>query len=120
MLIVSYRHQHRLIRFAAAIGAGLLVTGCSWGVSTTVDRSQFGEEWPLIVPSGLLSCDNNGAIYIRTDNGKTYSLNAQAAAAYPAVDPIWAADASGGARKSLDPLVAAGEDLCRRHNAGAS
>lgn len=109
--------RRRPIRIAAATCGALVAAGCSWGVSASVDRAQFGEAWPLTVPSGLLSCDNNGAIYIRTDDGKTYSLNAQALAAYPKVDPIWAGDPSSGGKKSLDPLVAAGEDLCRRHQA---
>jgi hypothetical protein len=103
------------IRLVVLPAFALTVSACSWGVSSSVDRSRFGEAWPLTVPSGLLTCDNTGAIYLRTDNGQTFGVN-ERALSYLDIAAIQAVDPAGvGGKKSLAPLVEAGQALCARH-----
>jgi hypothetical protein len=81
--------------------------------SLDVSRADFGDEWPLTVGSGTLSCDGDAVTF--TTGGTTYGVNGTARTLneWPDIDPIWAKDPSGLApKKDIGPLIDRGLDLC--------
>ena len=91
------------------------VSGCSSSSSTgeAVSRSDFGEDWPLTVDSGTLQCEGAGAVTFTTEDGTTYAVNGLASGMdrWPEIDSIWA-DAPGGLKKNIGPLIQRGLALC--------
>lgn len=87
-----------------------------------VERSDLGDEWPLTVEAGELSCEAPGAVFF-TVGGVRYSVNGLAEAkrfAAKDIRPIWAQDAKlmrqtigEDMRKSIMPLIQRGRELCR-------
>lgn len=88
-------------------------------------KEDFGEEWPFTVADGLLSCrtletleTGGGPAIVFGPDDTAYAINgaAKAVAAeneWKAVDDIWLDDsASPGLKISLQPIIAAGLDLC--------
>lgn len=95
---------------------------CEVGQMTcAVSRDQFGEDWPLTVEGGVLSCQpgttgSNSAVFIIA--GETYSVNGTAQARaedYEArpLEEIWADNpAIAGAKRNIGPLIDLGLTLC--------
>jgi hypothetical protein len=88
-----------------------------------VERSEFGDPWPLTVEAGDLSCEPPGAVFF-TVGGVRYSVNGLAKARrFNArdIEPIWARDeelirttkGTADFRKSIGPLIERGRELCR-------
>jgi len=65
--------------------------------SQTISRSDFGEEWPLTVDRGVLSCEGAGSVYFTADDGSRYAVNGTAMTTGDAqqIDAIWADDPTG-------------------------
>lgn len=88
------------------------------GHGADVDRSMFGEAWPLTVSSGRINCigASGGPIQVvfTSDDNKRYAVNgtARGAAAdfgYLDVESIWADDPNNpGAKIDISPLI----DIC--------
>ena len=84
-----------------------------------VFKCQFGNEWPLTVPQGIVSCrDKPGTnVQILTffdPDAKEWALNGIASGAgYPKIDPIWRDDDSGlGLKVDIGPLIERASDVC--------
>ena len=112
------------IRFLA-LAAVLALAGCggrdngqgsaATTGSQTVSRADFGEEWPLTVDSGVLSCEGAGSVYFTADDGRRYAVNGTAMTAGDAqrIDAIWADDPTGlSPKKNIGPLIDDGLKLC--------
>jgi hypothetical protein len=99
---------------AAIIAVGLVGLAAErvWSARGEVSRSEFGSGWPLTVEAGTLACEDAGAVTFTSD-GTTYAVNgpAQAMDRWPDIDAIWA-DAPGGFKKNIGPLVDRGLALC--------
>lgn len=83
-----------------------------------VSQAEFGDDWPLTVESGVVSCVPPGAV-VFTAGGITYSLNGLAVSmsqnrGWFSVDQIWSTseDPYGGPKKSLGGLIDMGRSLC--------
>jgi hypothetical protein len=78
----------------------------------TLSRSDLGNDWPLTVDEGVVSCEGGGEVYFTAD-GTTYAVNglAQGNSDLLDIDAIWA-DASGGLKKNMGPIIDAGLELC--------
>jgi hypothetical protein len=78
-----------------------------------VTREDMGDNWPLTVDGGTLHCEGAGAVTFTTDDGTTYAVNGLALGMHkwPDIDPLWA-DASGGLKKDIGPLIERGLSLC--------
>lgn len=68
----------------------VFLSGCSKpGLELT--EEQYGDKWPLTVPSGHVECKNDSVIF--HTNGKTYGVNGLAKSrGYPSIDEIWKVD----------------------------
>jgi hypothetical protein len=108
----------KMLTFLAIVTASsLAVVACeSAGASSrTVSRTDFGEEWPLTVDSGVLSCEGAGSVYFTSRDGKRYAVNGTAMTAGDAeqIDPIWEEDPRGlSPKKNIGPLIDEGLKLC--------
>ena len=73
----------------------------------------MGADWPLTVEAGTLDCIGAGAVTFTSEDGTTYAVNglALSSTSYPDIDAIWA-DASGGLKKNIGPLIDRGLALC--------
>jgi hypothetical protein len=84
------------------------------GKSESVSRADFGEDWPLTVDSGVLSCEDGGYVYFTAD-GTRYAVNgfAMTKGDAPRINTIWANDPTGlSPRKNIGPLIDRGLALC--------
>jgi hypothetical protein len=98
----------------------LLVAACGPSAAPTADdpntrrvsRADFGDEWPLTVESGTLSCQAGRAVVFLAPDGTAYGVNGTAAN-YEDIDPIWADSGVDYApKKNIGPLIEAGLELC--------
>ena len=83
--------------------------------SQPVSRANFGEEWPLTVDSGVLSCEGAGSVYFTADDGRRYAVNGTAMTAGDAqrINAIWADNPTGlSPKKNIGPLIDGGLKLC--------
>jgi hypothetical protein len=91
--------------------------GCSGGGSAEagtrhITRADYGDEWPLTVESGTLSCQPGGAIVFTAEDGTAYGVNGLAAD-FAEIDSIWADNPSGVTPKlNIGPLIEDGQELC--------
>lgn len=84
-----------------------------------VTAADYGEDWPLTVDSGVLSCPVGSAV-IFGDEDTAYALNGTALGMADdrgwqdiRESAIWADDGSGlGLKKDIGPLIDDGLDLC--------
>jgi hypothetical protein len=78
-----------------------------------VSAADLGSDWPLTVDRGTLGCEGGGAVTFTTEVGTTYAVNglALSSTSYPDVEAIWA-DAPGGLKKDITPLIQRGLALC--------
>ena len=112
--------------------SGALGTGCgifSLGVIgfvfvvatiTAVDNDaqdivadDFGTDWPLTVEDGTLVCSLGQVTFVH--GGVEYAVNpvAERTGLYERLEPLRASERPGrGAKKSLEPLIDAGLELC--------
>jgi hypothetical protein len=84
------------------------------GKSERVSRADFGEEWPLTVDSGVLSCEEGGFVYFTADDTR-YAVNGFALTKgdAPRIDAIWANDPTDASlRRNIGPLIDRGLALC--------
>ncbi len=104
-----------LKRASYALLLVLPTTGCMMEMesrSVRVTREQFGESWPLTVPSGLVSCESTGRITFQW-NGTQYSVTKPTPHdAYENIDAITADRPDGKGKKDLAPLIDRGRRLC--------
>jgi Protein of unknown function (DUF2511) len=100
-----------LVLVLASCGSSTDADGDGGG-GLEVSRADFGRDWPLTVKSGTLNCEGAGAVTFTT-NGTTYAVNGLASGMdqWPEIDAIWA-DASGGLKKNIGPLIDRGLKLC--------
>lgn len=81
-----------------------------------VTESQFGNEWPLTVDSGFISCLNEGGtkLALFEHNGQTYQLNGAAQSrGYMSVNSIWKDNPNiPGAKMSIAPLINSALNEC--------
>lgn len=97
----------------------LLAVGCGGERGTPVTQEQFGDEWPLAVSSGNLSCVSlDGQRQIVTfiaPDGVEYALNgnAQSTGYFRSINLIQKPDPTNPpAKKNLAALIDAGLKLC--------
>jgi Protein of unknown function (DUF2511) len=82
-----------------------------------VTRDDLGEDWPLTVDYAVLGCEGGTVIQAATltaPDGTVYALNGTAKdhTDYEEdIDPIWA-DASGGLKVNIGPLIEQARALC--------
>ena len=79
-----------------------------------ISRADYGDDWPFTVEEGTLICDLRQVTFAH--DGVVYGLNrtARATGLYEDIAPLQVEDASSeDGRKSLEPLVEDGRDLCR-------
>lgn len=78
-------------------------------------------QWPLIVKSGLLQCEEEATssfifqrVWLTAPDGTVYGVNGTAQeAGYPGIDPIWKNDPAGyGLKINISPLIDRGLKLC--------
>lgn len=99
--------------------AGLISTSCGSSTSQpppgkVVSKADYGEQWPLTVPSGTLRCSGAGAVTIEVD-GTVYAVNGTAMGLkrWPDVEKIWAPDPkTEGLKISIGGLISDGLKLC--------
>lgn len=88
-----------------------------------VSRSDFGDDWPFTVETGLLRCEeipdtDVAAVIFGTDEA-IYALNGTALAraeqrGWEPLDAIWAdSSAIPGTKKNIGPVIDLGLSLCR-------
>ena len=77
-----------------------------------VAAGDFGEDWPLTVDGGTLACSLGQVTFVR--EGVEYAVNpvARMTGLYQQIDPILADQPASDAKRSLDPLIGVGLDLC--------
>lgn len=79
-----------------------------------VTRDDYGDDWPLTVDEGILSCERGSAVVFTTD-GRRYAVNGTAMTLNLGadLDPIWAPDPAGVTPKmNIGPLIGDGLELC--------
>ena len=75
----------------------------------------FGTDWPLTVEDGILVCSLGQVTFVH--GGVEYAVNpvAERTGLYERLEPLRAYETQGsGAKKSLEPLIDAGLELCGR------
>lgn len=78
-----------------------------------LSREQLGEQWPLTVERGVLTCSDRDLTI--TVDGTDYALGAggDGTGRGEPIDPLQAQDEDvPGARKSLGPLISRALELC--------
>jgi hypothetical protein len=93
----------------------LVIQGCGDSLESPsrpgyVSRDDLGKAWPLTVDAGVLNCLDHGDVTF-TANGTLYAVTALAPG--DDIDSILA-DAPGGEKKELHPLVLRGRKLCAK------
>lgn len=94
------------------LGAALLLSACKTS-GKEVSAADFGDRWPLTVPSGKVNCIKpNAAIFIH--EGTTYQLNGMASQqGYTSINGIWRDNPSvPGTKVSISPLLEAALAEC--------
>lgn len=89
------------------------------GSGANVDKSQFGEDWPLTLKNGRVNCNkvSGGGVeaVFTSDDNKRYALNGTAKgyaqeSGYLMVDKIWVDNPDiEGAKKDIGVLI----DVCK-------
>ena len=87
------RQLVRLLILLVSVG---VITSPTWAESEKVNKTMFGDAWPLVVSEGTLTCDRGKAITFMA-NRKTYAVNGTARAnakdmRWLDVKEIWADD----------------------------
>lgn len=83
-----------------------------------VSRQSMGDEWPLTVEAGTLSCQGSGGIgevVFTAEDGTRYSVNglAKQTGKYEDIMSIWAEDPNlAGLKINMSPLLERGLALC--------
>lgn len=88
-----------------------VVGGPGW---QNVSAAQFGNDWPLTVPSGTIRCEPGRAVVF--DANKRYAVNGTAKDRRlgAEIEEIWAPNPGiPGARKDISPLLNRGLSLCQ-------
>lgn len=82
--------------------------------SVEVSRSDFGEDWPLTVSSGVLRCEAPQAVVFSTGD-QAYAVNGMAnTQGYQEIDAIWRDNPDiQGAKINIGPLIDRGLELCQ-------
>lgn len=76
-----------------------------------INKKDFGDQWPLTVDHGHLSCEK-GIAAIFWSEGVAYQLNGQATVmGYEPIDPLWADNKVTGFKKDIGPLIKAALDI---------
>ncbi len=76
--------------------------------------TDFGDEWPLKVPYGVVTCED-GAVIFRAPDGTRYAVNgtAQTRTTLPDFDSIWKANSDvKGLKMDIGPVIDRGLELC--------
>ena len=79
-----------------------------------MSRAEYGRDWPLTVPSGIVRCEGAGEVYFEAE-GTTYAVNGLALGRdrAPEIDRIWAPDPDfKGLKIDIGPIIDRGLDLC--------
>jgi hypothetical protein len=80
--------------------------------SAPVDRQHHGEDWPFIVDSGIIGCEDRLYTYYKA-NGHTYKLTEMTKPNYESVAPIWRDNPNKAGRKySLLVVIDAAMGFC--------
>lgn len=115
----KYRSNRMNWRKCGVVAVLLLVAGCGGEKGSPVSQEQFGEQWPLTVPSGRLSCilftSGRQIVTFIAPDGREYALNGHAKSPgfYPPIDPIHKPDPiNPPAKKSIGVLIDEGLKLC--------
>lgn len=89
------------------------VVSCTNAKEIKVYSDSFGKEWPLLVNSGILSCENGNRVVFKVDD-KKYAVNGAAQNMYPSILTISKDDKELGAnlKKSSSVLIEKGLKLC--------
>ena len=95
--------------------AFILAVAVATAIDTDARRvaaGDFGDDWPLTVEGGTLACSLGQVTFVR--EGVEYAVNpvAQMTGLYQGIDPLRADHPAADAKRSLDPLIDAGLDLC--------
>jgi hypothetical protein len=84
-----------------------------------ISKNQFGNNWPLTIEKGYLSCNNGRCVTLRYE-GKIYGLNGVAKTFYKNdpdyadINEIWANDTNMyGLKMSIAPLIEEGLKMCK-------
>jgi hypothetical protein len=83
----------------------------------SVSKADFGDDWPLTVEGGLLSCRGGSAIVFGS-GGDAYAVNGTARGraadnGWLDIDAIWAPNPEiPGTKKDIGPLIDLGLSLC--------
>jgi hypothetical protein len=77
-----------------------------------VSAADFGSDWPLTVEDGTLVCSFGQVTFVHED--VEYALNpvAQMTGLYEMVEPLRADAGATSGKKSLDPLIDTGLEIC--------
>lgn len=79
-----------------------------------ITTTDVGDQWPLTVPGGYLSCERGHAVVFR-QGGVDYAVNGSARALrYAPINPIWKDSPTPeyGPKLSIGPLIDRGLALC--------
>lgn len=106
-------------RKCGVVAVLLVVAGCGGEKGSPVSQEQFGEQWPLTVPSGRLSCiffkGRRQIVTFIAPDGTEYALNGHAKGSgyFSPIDPIHKPDPiNPPAKKSIGVLIDEGLKLC--------
>ena len=83
--------------------------------SAPVSEQQLGEQWPLTVPSGRVSCALGTVVTFISPDGKEYALNgtAKGRGKFLPIEGIWKPDPTNPpAKKNIGVLIDEGLKLC--------
>ena len=95
----------------------LFVSACSSTPNTTeISAEQFGDQWPLTVPKGTLSCEAPTHIIFTTQEGQKYGVNGTASIDYPSILKITKDAENLGVKfkMSTNLLIEEGMKLCEK------
>ncbi|MER2556045.1 MAG: DUF2511 domain-containing protein [Candidatus Competibacter denitrificans] len=110
------------------IHAGLILfASLAHAETAIISAAQFGNDWPLTVPSGVVSCEpaSDGSTQIRivtfVADGKTYAVNGTAMAiakrnkAWRDIEEIWKPDPQypKQMKMNIGPVLDTGLALCK-------